>query len=366
VINTALASLSVRFGEERSDGGRIVLEQMTKRFNFRGELVARCFFVVPELYLNFPMEYISSVGTASAGEYLPQIVYGEGVTFSGSASAQLKYPNATNVIIDTERSLFMRETTLNGRRFFERVTVVLVYDETTGSVVTDDGMPVYGAASASYEAIYQLVYYKPEVLDRRNFNAGAGLSFSLGTLFAYNETGFATLDMELDTASTPDWIEYARVSSKIVLDPKGVWEFPPNWESTYQGNKKKIGDQRDDYPADGEFPSVSDTVEGGNSFVDERVHLIVEVNSSSALRYRDFNNGGSGHFDWEQPYFGSRTYQPTYEINFSDPPGGQRATSAEDFSRSQYHRTWRNVFVEVDKAALIEKIRREYPGATER
>ncbi len=364
MAKTAFASLSVDFGAERSDGGRIVLEQMTKRFNSRGELVARCFFVVPELYLNFPMEYIASVGIAKAGEYMPQIVYGEGVTFSGSASAQLKYPNATNVTIDVGRSLFMRETKLNGRRFFERVAVGLVYDPKTGSVATDDGMPVYGAASASYEAIYQLVYYKPEVLDRRSFNAGSGLSFSLGSLFAYNESGFATLDMELDTASTPDWIEYARVSSKIVLDPKGVWEFPPNWESTYQGNKQKIGDQRDDYPADGEFPSASDTVDGGNSFVDERVHLIVEVSSSGALRYRDFNNGGSGFFGWEQPYFGSRTYQPIYEIKFADPPGGAKATSAEDFARSQYNRTWRNVFVEVDKAELIDKIRREYPGAT--
>jgi len=365
VAEAALASLSVNFGSERSDGGRIVLEQMVKRFNFRGELVARCFFTVPESYLNFPMEYISSVGTANAGEYLPQIVYGEGVTFTGSASAQLKYPNATGVTIDAGRSLFMRETTLNGRRFFERVTVGLVYDQETGSVVTDDGMPVYGAASVSYEAIYQLVYYKPEVLDRRIFSAGSGVSFSLGTLFAYNEIGFATLDMELDIGSSPEWIEYARVSSKIVLDPKGVWEFPPNWESTYQGNKHKIGDQRDDYPDDGEFPSVSDTVDGGNSFVDERVHLIVEVNSTGTLRYRDFNNGGSGHFDWEQPYFGSRTYQPKYEIQFADPPGGARATSAEDFSRSKYNRTWRNAFVEVDKSALIDKIKREYPGATE-
>jgi hypothetical protein len=354
MADLSLATLSVQFAEE--DRGRIILQQLLKRFNGNGDLVARCFF-------SDPVEYVASVGTARAGERLPQFVMGEGVKFVGSSSATLKYPGPFDVVIDTSRSVLMRKVKSYGRTIFQRVYVDLIYDPLAESVVTADGLPVYGAASVTYQALYQLVYYRPEV-DNQWWRY-AGVSFGLGTLFAFNENAVATLDMELDLKDSPDWIEYARVFSKIVLDAKGVWEFPPNWKSTYQGNKDKLGEQRDDYPADGEFPNTTETVDGGNSFVDERVHLMVEVDSNGRLRYGDHNNGGSGHTLWEQPYLGNSTYQPDYEIRFAEPPGGSRATSAEDFKRSQNNRTWRTVFAGVNKQRLIEKIQDEYPGAVE-
>ena len=352
MADLSLATLSVQFAEE--DRGRIILQQLLKRFNFNGDLVARCFF-------SEPVQYVASVGTARAGEKLPQFVMGEGVKFSGSERATLKYPGAFDVVIDTSRSVLMRKSERYGRTIFVRVNVGLIYDEETESVVTEDGLPVYGAASVTYQALYQLVYYRPEV--ENLWWKYAGASFQLGTLFAFNENAVATLDMELDMKDSPDWIEYARVFSKIVLDAKGVWEFPPNWKTVYQNNKQLQGDQRQDYPPDGTYPNTSQTVDGGNSFVDERVHLIVEVNSIGTLRYQDHNNGGDGYWAWEQPYFGSSTYDPDYEIRFADPPGGSKATSAEDFKRSQNNRTWRTVFAGVNKSALIEKIQKEYPNS---
>ena len=349
-----LATLSVEFAEE--DRGRIILQQMTKRFSFDGSLRARCFFTDP-------VQYVASVGTAQGGERLPQFVMGEGVKFNGSSSATLKYPGALDVVIDTSRSVLMRKAERYGRTIFQRVNVGLLYDPITESVVTEDGLPVYGAASVTYQALYQVVYYRPEI--ENLWWKYAGASFGLGTLFAFNENAVATLDMELDMKDSPDWIEYARVISKIVLDAKGVWEFPPNWKTVYTNNKQKLGEQRDDYPAEGTFPNTAETVDGGNSFVDERVHLIVEINSIGTLRYDDHNNGGDGYWAWEQPYFGSTTYDPDYEIRFADPPGGAKATSAEDFKRSQNNRTWRTVFAGVDKQKVFEKIQDEYPGATE-
>jgi len=356
MADLSLATLSVQFAEEEGGRGRIILQQMLKRFNFNGDLVARCFF-------SEPVQYMASVGTARDGERIPQFVMGEGIKFSGSSSATLKYPGAFDVTIDTSRSVLMRKSQRYGRTIFVRVYVDLIYDEETESIVTEDGLPVYGAASVTYQALYQMVYYRPTV-DNQWWRY-AGVSFGLGTLFAFNENAVATLDMELDLSSSPDWVEYARVFSKIVLDAKGVWEFPPNWKTTYTENKKLQGDQRKDYPADGTYPYSSQTVDSGNSFVDERVHLIVEVNSIGVLRYSDHNNGGDGYWAWEQPYFGDSTYDPDYEIRFAEPPGGSKATSAEDFKRSQNNRTWRTVFVGVDKQALIEKIQNEYPGAVE-
>lgn len=352
MAEVTLATPSVEFAEE--DRGRIILQQMTKRFNGNGDLVARCFFTDP-------VEYVASVGTARAGEQIPQFVMGEGVRFTGTSSATLRYPGAFDVVIDESRSVLMRKAKRFGRTIFQQVNVGLIYDPETESVVTADGQPVYGAASVTYQALYQLVYYRPTV-DNQWWRY-AGVTFGLGTLFAFNENIVATLDMELELKDSPDWIEYARVFSKIVLDAKGVWEFPPNWKSTYQGNKQKQGEQRDDYPAEGIFPNTTETVDGGNSFVDERVHLIVEINSIGTLRYQDHNNGGDGYWAWEQPYFGNSTYNPDYEIRFAEPPGGKRATSAEDFKRSQNNRTWRTVFAGVNKQALIDKIQREYPGA---
>jgi hypothetical protein len=171
--------------------------------------------------------------------------------------------------------------------------------------------------------------------------------------------------MEMDISSSPDFVEYARVVSKIVLDPQGVWEFPINWQSTYDNNRQLVGDERSDYPADGTFDGYSDTVDGGNCFVDERVHLIIEVSSFGSLKYLDFNNGGDGYWAWENPYFGNADYNPIYEIRFAEPPGGSKASNAEDFRHAQLFGSWREVFLKVDKKELIEKLQTEYPTATE-
>jgi hypothetical protein len=348
------STLSVSFSER---GGRIVLVQATKRLGYYGELIVHC-------YSSMPAEYIASVGTATGAEMRSRYIWGEGVTFSDSRTATLKYPNATGVTFDLTRSVFMRKNTDRlGRVTFSRVYPTIIYDSDNDVIVVDQS--VYGVCSVSYTVLYQVVYYIPQFTQTTTGAAGVyGGVFGLGSLFAYNEQAVETLEMELDIKESPDFVEYARVVSKIVLDPQGVWEFPRNWQSTYDNNREKVGDERSDYPPDGTFDGYTDTVDGGNCFVDERVHLIVEVSSSGYLRYNDFNNGGDGYWGWENPYFGNSDYNPLYEIRFGEPPGGSKASNAEDFRHAQVFGSWREVFLEVDKQEVIAKIQNEYPGAS--
>lgn len=349
--------LSVSFETETEDrSGRIILQQMLKTFDSDGSLVGRSF-------CNESVRYTASIGTVTVGNRYPQQINSESISFSDSSSATLEFPGAYDVTIIQQ--VLMRRTTRNNQTVIEPVSVTLVYDAATESVVTSDGLPVYGKAVVSYTTVYEQFLYRPFIQNYTSSIGGSGgVVFNLGTVFAYTNNVVETLDMELDTSSTKDWVEYARVVSKIVLDPKGVWEFPTNWQSTFSSNRSKIGNERQDYPADGEFPNITDTIDGSNCFVDERVHMIVEVNSIGSLQYKDFNNGGDGYWAWENPYFGNSTYDPAYEIQFAEPPGGSRATSADDFRYDLNNRTWRDAFLDVDKPALIEKLRNEYPGAT--
>lgn len=355
-----VATLNIPFTAEDGLGdnagkNKIVLQQMTKRFDYKGQLWARCF---PSSGVRFK----ASVGTVTPGEVRSQS-FSEGLKFSNSAKASLKYPGASNVTIDLSSSVLMKKTKdIYGHTTIVPASVSLTYDAEQGAVIAMSGgveTPIYGGCFVKYDALYRILYYKPSV--KAPFGGMYGVVFSVGTIFGYNDYTVETLDLELDISSSPDWVEYARVTSKIVLDAKGVWEFPPNWESTYQGNKKKTGDQREDYPASGQFPGFSYEIDPDNSFVDTRIHEIIEINSIGSLMYK--NQNGDRIY---APYWGaSDSYTPKYEVKFTDPPGGAKASSAEDFKYDLNNRTWRDVFLDVDKAEVLSRLQDEYPGVTE-
>lgn len=356
MANVSATTLSVSFNEETEDrSGRIILQQTIKQFDARGSLVGRCF-------ARDAVQYTASVGRVERGKMYEQLINSESIAFSNSANATLRFPGAYDVSIT--QSVFLRQVVVDGTTRIESVSVPLVYDAATESVVTADGLPVYGKVAVSYKVLYEVFYYFP-FSQYLGFVNGLTI-IEVGTVFAYNNSVVETIDMELDMSSPKDWVEYARVTSKIVLDPKGVWEFPTNWEGTYQSNREKVGELRTEYPPEGTFPNTAETVDGTNCFVDTRVHCIVEVNSIGQLQYKDHNNGGDGYWAWYSPYFGSSTYDPAYEILFADPPGGAKANSAEEFRHDLNNRTWRDAFLDVDKEEVIERLEREYPNATPR
>lgn len=361
-----VATLNIPFSDSDGVGedagkNRIVLQQMTERMDSQGQLWARCF---PHQGVRFK----ASVGTVTPGEVRSHAM-SEGLKFSNSARATLKFPGASNVAIDASSSVLLKKTKdIYGHTTIVPAFVTLTWDaDQEAVIVTERGQetPIYGACFVRYDALYQVLYYKPNTVSTPVGGGNYAFAFNIGTIFGYNDYTVETLDMELDISSSSSWVEYARVTSKIVLDAKGVWEFPQNWESTYQGNKDKVGDRRDDYPEPGHFDGFDDEIDQDNSFVDTRIHCIIEVNTVGTLRFNDHNNGGSGYWAWFAPYFGDSSWNPTYEVKFTDPPGGKKASSAKDFQYDLNNSTWRDVFLSVNKAQVLKDLQNDYPGVVE-
>lgn len=373
---TLVATLNVSFDTDDDGVGdkagqnKITLQQVTKALDNNGELWASCF---PSRGVSFT----ASVGTVRVGE--TRIAQKkQSVKFSDSSSVSLELSGATNVEIDHTRSVLMKKVKDNyGKtRIMPASDVTVRYDQETNSIIAESyrndlnqmvglhQVKIYGVCAVSYEAEYSMLYYKPYI--EAPYGGYYGMAFSVGTIFGYNEYDVATLEMELDLNIKSDYVEFARVTSKIVLDAKGTWEFPPNWKTTFNNNREKVGEQRDDYPEDGEFPDhpQAGTIDASNSFVDTRVHHIVKINSIGALIHEDFNNGGDDYWAWFNPYFGDSTYDPDYEIVYADPPGGKKASSAKEFKSDQYNTTWRDVFLSVNKAELEADLQDWYPGAS--
>jgi hypothetical protein len=355
-----VATLNVAF-EGGDDGigegnNRIVLQQTSTRLDFFGHLYAR-------VNSRLPCRYTASVGQVNPLATTWTESVNEGLKFSNSGRANLKYPSVREVVIDTTRSLLMKKIIRYGRQQIVPATdVSVVYNEelnvvqvgrSEGSLAGGDlkfvEVPVWGAVAITYEAYFIPLQYVPGF---RRFPRG-GTEFSIGSIFAYHDYAVEVLDMKVVGSSSKDWNEYCRVYSKIVLDPKGVWEFPPNWEQTYQSNRDKQGEQRANMPGEGRWPDHNAaSVDPDNHFVDERVHLIIEVNSFGQLKTTAF------HHSNEQPKIGFFGYDPTYHLRFTDPPGGAKASSAEEFKYDLRNRTWRDVFLDVDKDRITSELKK--------
>jgi hypothetical protein len=359
-----LATLNIPFTDEGIGQGneKIVLQQMATRMDFNGELTARCF---PSSGVTF----VASVGTIRPGEVREQLVMSEAIKFSNSSSGELQYPKARTVTI--QHGVLMQKTkNIYGKTVIVPASgVTLRFDAEQNAIVAlgRDGqaVAVYGGCVVSYAADYQVLYYIPDV-NRIGFTGG--YSFAVGTIFGYTETDVQTLEMKLDWEATPDWIEFARVTSKIVLDYRGVWEFPAEWRNQFKANRTELNpNNRQPYTNDTfqEFNNSDYELDYESCFIDTRVHMIVKINSYGSLLYDDLNNGGDGYWAWNTPYFGYASFDPWYEIEFMDPPGGAKASSAEDFKRDLNHRTWRDVFLQIKKADLIARLSEEYPSLEE-
>jgi len=368
-----VATLNISFDGDGDGVGddagqnKITLQQVTKVLDGNGELWASCF---PSRGVSFT----ASVGTVRVGE--TRIAQKkQSIKFADSSSVTLELSGATNVEIDHTRSVLMKKVKDNyGKtRIMPASDVTVRYDQETNAIIAESyrddlnrmvglhQVKIYGACAVSYEAEYSMLYYKPDIT--LQFGGYNGMIFYSGTIFGYNEYDVATLEMEMDLVSGKDYVEFARVTSKIVLDAKGTWEFPENWKTTFNANREKVGEQREDYAEDGEFPDTTSTIDASNSFVDTRVHHVVTVNAIGSLKHEDFNNGGDGYWAWHSPYFGDRTYNPDYEIVYADPPGGKKASSAKEFEYDQNNWTWRDAFLRVDKAELEADLKDWYPNA---
>ena len=361
-----VATLNVAFDDDGDGDGtgsgagknRIILEQATRRFDFNGNLWVRG-------YSGVTYRLATSAGTAAMADVASRDILREGLKFSNSASATLKYPTASGVTITPGVLMKKIKNNYGQTRIVEASDVTLRYDSESTSVIAESGVPgkklptpVYGVAFVSYSASYDHIRYTPGI-ERIHFTQG--VSFTIGTVYGYHDYDVASVDMEVDIQDAETKAAYARVYSKIVLDSKGVWEFPPNWQSTYDNNQRKSGDDREDYPSEGTFPNhPTRKIDADNSFVDERVHVIIHVNTMGQLSY-EYPKGIQRIY---APYWGHANYTPQYHGRFAEPPGGSTASSAEEFLFRLNNRGWHTVFLDVDKDEIKSRLEKNYRGIT--
>ena len=347
-------TLNVSFDASESSSNQVVLQQMTTRFDNQGQLLVRCFS-------SHDVNFKVSTGRIILGEIKERIVR-EGLTFSNSNSTALKFPEAYSVEI-VGKHVQLKQVIQNGVLEIVEADLPFTFDAVTNSIVCSEA--VYGGCFVSYRTLYQMLYYIPEVNRFPLSDGSNAVSYGLGTIYGWKNLNVQSLELTLDMSSAPEWVEYARITSKIVLDELGTWEYPAAWVETFNANRKLAHDQRREETKMGVFSGVSHQIDPNNSFTDTRTHCIIKINTHAVLQYEDFNNGGDGYAWWFMPYFGRSDYNPEYEISLSDPPGGKKAANAEEFKRDLNNRTWRDVFLQVNKSQLIIEMRDSYPSLSE-
>lgn len=336
--DNTVATLAVSFeGADGTDSSaangndKIVLEQMTTSFNASGQLLARCF---PSTGVRFAVSQGSLEPLGSK-----TWTFHQGVRFSDADSAELDKPYASEVQF-IGNHIFM---TRDKDGYLVRSTATPSFDEETNSIiVTNRGhrQKVYGGVLVSYKATYLVLGYRPLVLAQLDLS---GFAINLGTIFAYTDKDVATLDMELDVTQEQDWVEYARVYSKIVLDPDGAWELPDNWRSG--GNTQTTG----------EYSTGTHKIDPDNCFVDERLHCIVSVNYLSQLRY-DFVGGGLTSSSWLQPYFGSDAYWPEMLLRRASAP----TDDYKNRTTNLFKDGWHHAFLKVNYSSMLSYLQGIY------
>ena len=226
----------------------------------------------------------------------------ESLQFSGSDLAPLKYWCRTPPEILYKEVFFDQEgEVVTGTRFS--------WDAERGGLRASRA--VYAILQVRYQAPFARYRY---VFDRDPPRPAMAL--------AIEGKRSAVLDLELPEAGADDkYVELYRVTSQIVTDPSGSWEFPP------------------DFPDDGTFP-------GGITGPDTGIYMISERTHESAVLRVDGNIDERRYYiNYEQPFTGSPNYKPDWRLQRGNPPPG-------------YESLW----LDVDWNSIEDILNKRYPG----
>ena len=129
-------------------------------------------------------------------------------------------------------------------------------------------------------------------------DATVGLSTEYGTIAAYKHGVLATLEMSpISVNNGEEELEIFRVESKVLVNAEGAWEYPEGWPNSPS------------YPG---YAGVK-TPKPRIGVVTTRVHEIGLVSPKNGYIYvRKFFHA------WNQPFFGTISYKPKYELVHGD------------------------------------------------
>ena len=259
------SSLVVAFDAESRTNESISLELHR---GFAGLRTGIPFRVYPQVEARLICEF----GTISLGQQRFSDE-NELVVFTGSATASLKRPVATGVVLELVNVAFDESGNV--------ANPVLSWDEGNQQVVADRGF--YGAVRAKYQAPYSLHHYQ----FRTEFNpATSQTTIYKDTIHAFYRTATASLEMNVGIDAALEWRPLYKITRRVVTDELGSWEYPAVWAAHDSNSKGKAPDDPS-IPSrpEGSFGDWSShEIDPDHSFTDERQHLFAEYNRLGRLR----------------------------------------------------------------------------------
>lgn len=301
-------------------------------------------------YPQCPANLVSSHGTITKTPEYRVSDETEVVVFSGSNTASLKRSVATSVQADVVSGVSFDET---GKVVYPTVT----YDESKNQLVSD--IAFYGAVNVTYQAPYSLHFYEFETEQ----SVLGGTTIYSDKIHAFYKKNHAELEMAMEFNLTSQWLPLYKVTSQIVLDELGVWEYPPNWATTDTANKTKTQDDpnRTERP-EGEFPGwTTHKIDPNMSFTDDRVHQIAEYDILGRIRISTPNE----IIDVQEPYWSSVI--TFYSLANRNPPLVQfhlkwatKPTWKKSMSYSEQN--WMDAFLSIDSNKIKAELEADYPN----
>ena len=259
------ASLVVGFDAESRTNDSISLELHR---GFAGLRTGIPFRVYPQVEARLICEF----GTISTGQQRFS-EENELVVFTGSATASLKRPVATDVVLEVVNVSFDESG--------NSIAPVVYFDEENQTVVAD--REFYGAVRAKYQAPYSLHHYT----FKTEFDAGTSQTVIYSdTIHAFHKKATASLEMSMSVDASFEWRPLYKVTRRVVTDEVGSWEYPPIW-ATHDANSKGKSPDDPSIPSRpvGSFGDWSThTINPDMAFSDQRLHLFAEFNRLGRLR----------------------------------------------------------------------------------
>jgi len=172
-------------------------------------------------------------------------------------------------------------------------------------------------ASAAVYAVVQVAYLAPFARYRYLFETDPARP-AMGIAIERNRS--AVLDLQLPEAGADDkYVELYRVTSQIVTDPEGTWEFPEN------------------FPDESSYPGGQAGPDTGTYMISERTHEAAVIRPDGSIDERRL------FIAWERPYTGA-FYDPKWRMQRGSPPAG-------------YEKLW----LDVDWTGIEEALAKRYP-----
>lgn len=159
-----------------------------------------------------------------------------------------------------------------------------------------------------YTSVYQLIWYRPITeLDNIQPNRAPTVHVNYGVIAAYKDGAMAIHQVQIPTqvGINTDKLELWKVTSKIISDADGTWEYPTNWTTNYSGTYTtgQTGPDKD------------------QSLVVERVHEIGYVTKTGGVMwYESFLHTLQKPYNTQPTIIqssGTPQFQPSVAISFN-------------------------------------------------